>query len=132
MIAPTIIGDAALAARLAAIPAGLRAALAGEADRLGRMLRDRAVRSAAGGSLSIAVESTAAGVMLTMARRSDPAGNPGLRPGRRPGPAAPRSRLSAPTSGALAEPPGLRAAFAAAGPEIRSRLAAAFRGVLIQ
>jgi len=131
MIGPTMKGDAALAARLAAIPAALRAALAGEADRLGRRMRDRVAQPAAGGRVSIAVESTADGVTLTM-RRSDPAGNPAMRRGPRPASVARRSQRSRRTAGADAEPPDLAAAFDALVPEVRDGLAAAFRRAVVR
>jgi hypothetical protein len=131
MIAPKVIGDAALAARIAAIPAALRAALAGEADRLGRALSNRAAPRAAGGRVSIAVESTAEDVTLTM-RRSDPAGNPGTRRGPRPAPVARRSPRSRRTTGAHVEPPDLKAALEALVPEVRGALSAAFRRVFVR
>ena len=107
MIAPKIMGEAALLARFAAIPVALRTALAGEADRLGRVLRDETARRSAGGPVSFAVLHTNDGVTLTLTRR--PA----------------RAR---PQAGVVAEP----AAFAAMGPQIRAGLETAFRRVLVR
>jgi hypothetical protein len=137
MIAPTMIGDAALLARFAAIPGVLRTALAGEADRLGRLLRDQVVLRAAGQPVSLAVESTADGVVVTMATPSVAA----ARPQRATGPNAGRALVaprSAPAhrfpraAAARAVPPGLPAALAALSPEIRASLETAFRRVLVR
>jgi hypothetical protein len=137
MIAPKMIGDAALIARFAAIPAALRAALAGEADRLGRVLRDHVTRPAAAEPVSFVVDSTANGVTLTVATRPGPAARPQRATRPTPGrtwlePRGPRSHRPRPATGAPAELPGLRAALVAMGPEIRTSMAAVFRRVVIR
>jgi len=137
MIAPKMIGDAALIARFAAIPTAWRAALAGEADRLGRELRDQVARSAAGEPVSVAVDSTADGVTLTGATRPGPAARPQHATTPTPGPTSaatrhPRSHRFQRPAGVHAEPPGIAAAFVAMRPEFRVRLETVFRRVAIR
>jgi hypothetical protein len=132
MIAPSMIGDAALIARFAAIPGVLRTALAGEADRLGRVLRDQVRLPGTAKAVSLAVDSTPDGVMVTMAARSVPAA--GLQ--RAAGPNAGRASV-APRRAPVhrfprAAAPGLPAAFAALSPEIRASMETALRRVLLR
>jgi len=137
MIAPKMIGDTALVARFAAIPAALRAALAGEADRLGRMLRDQVAHPAAGEPVSLGVTGTEDGVTLTITRRRGATGQSrhaaGPQAGRRwVAPRSSRSHRSPPAAGAAAELSDLKAAFVAMRPEIRVRLETAFRRALVR
>src|ERR1700676_1707535 len=106
MIAPSMIGDPALSARLAAIPDARRTALAGEADRLGQLLRDHVGLSAAAAPVSLAVDSTPAGVMVTVATRLGAA----ARPQRAAGPNARRASV------ASRRPPAHRIRRAAVAP----------------
>jgi hypothetical protein len=137
MIAPKMIGDAALIARFGAIPAALRAALAGEADRLGRMLRDQVARPAGGEPVLLVVDSTADGVTLTITRRRGPAAHSQGVAGPKAvrtwiAPRRPRSHRSRPPAGVRPALPGLKAAFDAMRPEIRTSMAAVFRRVLVR
>jgi hypothetical protein len=130
MIAPSMVGDAALIARFAAIPGVLRTALAGEADRLGRMLRDQGGLAAA--AISLAVDSTPDGVMVTVATRRVAAARPQRAVGPNAGRALRAPRRSHAHRFGPAAAPGLPAAFAALGPEIRAGMESAFRRVLLR
>jgi hypothetical protein len=133
MIAPAMIGDKALITRFAALPGQLRTTLTGEAYRLGRVLRDQVGPSAA---VSLAVDSTPDGVIVTMATRSVSIAGPeraaGPKSGR--GVGAPRRSLAHrfPRAAADRAAPGLPAALAALGPEIRAGMESAFHQVLLR
>ncbi len=137
MIAPSMIGGAALVARFDALPRALRAALVNEADRLGRVLRDRIARPAAGEAISLAVASTADAVTVTMAAPLGHAARPqrATRPTTGRALVAPRHARSHHLRRAAAPPTeltGLHAAFVAMGPEIRAGLEMAVRRALVR
>ena len=85
MIAPTL-SAAAAGARLEAMPDRLRAALAGEIERLGRELRDRLGRRR---RLSLVIDTAGGTVTATIALRTAGGPRAGLRP-RRPRSGFPR------------------------------------------
>jgi hypothetical protein len=136
MIGATIAGDRALGAWFDALPLALRTALASEADRLGRVLRDRVARSNAGESVSLAVDSSGDAVTATLATQTAPAARsqhaiksttgPGFVEQRRP-----RSRRYRAVA-AHAERSDLHAAFVAMGPEIRAGLEMAVRQAFVR
>ena len=130
MIAPTIAGERALGAWFDGVPRAARAALVGEAGRLGRMLRDQGARRAAGETLSLAVESSGDAVTATVTMLSAHAAR------------RPRRAINAPRRGrphysrraiaAGVKRPGVHAAFVAMRPEIRAGLEMAVRRAFIR
>jgi hypothetical protein len=136
MIVPRMVGAEALANRLDAIPVGLRAALASEAERLGLALRERAGPPATAG-VSLAVESTADAVTVTLAMSGRPTArlHHAMRPNTGRALAAHRRVRSPRFRGASAAhdgPAPLDAAFVAMDAEIRAGLEMAFRKALIR
>jgi hypothetical protein len=130
-------GEEALVARLDAIPVALRAALVSEADRLGRALRERAGHPAATAGVSLAVESTADAVTVTLAMNGGHTArrHHAIRP--KTARAFVASRHLRPrrfrrASTAHAGPAPLDAAFVAMGAEIRAGLEIAFRRALVR
>jgi hypothetical protein len=136
MIVPRMVGAEALANRFDAIPIGLRAALASEAERLGRALRERAGPPATAG-VSLAVESTAGAVTVTLAMSGRPTArlHHAIRPKTGRALVASRHGRSPRFRGAPSAHAGrasLDTAFVAMDAEIRAGLEMAFRKALIR
>jgi len=133
MIAPQM-SERALAGRLDAIAVALRAGLVNEADRLGRALRERAAAIA---DVSLAVESTADAVTVTLAMsgRYTARLRHAIRPKTRRAAVVPRHarppRFRSATA-ADAAPAPLDGAFVAMEAEIRTGLEMAFRRALVR
>lgn len=112
-----MIDNAALIARLDGLPAVMRAALAGEIERLARALRKRAARLSAAHRVSLAIDSSNDTVTATLTARSTDTARPRReRPHGLRHPAAARTQRTT-----------LDAAFDAMGPEIRAGLEMAVR-----
>src|SRR5271155_4457710 len=130
-----MVEEATLSARLDALPATIRAALAGEIDRLARALRKRAERQAPGERVSLAVDNSSDAVTATLTARSADATRPSAAMKPKPGRALAAARRERPhglprAGNAQSEPAGLDAALAATAPAIRAGLEMAVRQAL--